>query len=184
MEKKVFLVILSLFLAFAIIACTPEMAQKLTEGIPAVDPVDPNKDAKLFDIDADGAISLKEGATVPQALLIPEKVDEKEVKSVKKCTGSFTSVTIPGHVETIDVEAFKDCDKLETLVIEDGVELIDENAFGACTALKMIIINSEGIKIDTEAFPNLSSETEFWYMGKQYEDITAIRKEIAKQTGV
>jgi len=181
MKKISVFILLSLVLALAIISCTPEMAEKIAAGIPSVDSIDPNKDAGLFDITAEGAVSLKSNATVPDSLLIPQKVGDIEVKSViAPCTGTFTSVTIPGNVKTIGSYAFMACTNLKTITIESGVNSIGDGAFIGCNALTMVVINSANINIHQQAFP--AGTYECWYLFQSYEDIAAIRSHIASVT--
>jgi len=174
------LLFISVLLLFALIfaSCTPEAAEKLVEGVAAADPsTAPNAHAQYFEIDENGAVSLKDKTIVPVSLIIPQKVDEKEVKSVKDCKEStFTSVRIPGNVKTIEDNAFFGCTSLTSVIIDSGVESIGEDAFVGCTALEMVQIYSSGISIDRDAFPD--REMECWYLGTEYDSIDDIREYI------
>ena len=49
-------------------------------------------------------------------------------------------LVIPCNIKVIEKSAFKYCEKLRTVVIEEGVEAIEEDAFGQCDALESVTI--------------------------------------------
>ena len=49
-------------------------------------------------------------------------------------------VKIPKRVTTIGMEAFKDCDKIEEIILPEGLTLISDGAFENCISLKEIVI--------------------------------------------
>ena len=55
------------------------------------------------------------------------------------------------------MEAFVNCIKLKTLIIEDGVEIIDELSFYGCTGLTSITIPNSVTSIGPEAFEECTS---------------------------
>lgn len=59
---------------------------------------------------------------------------------LKKCKDGSKEVNIPNNVKTIDVAAFKSCEKLETVVISENTEVIKEEAFRGCKRIKSIHI--------------------------------------------
>ena len=67
---------------------------------------------------------------------------------------TYESVTIPAHIPgqvAIGESAFRDCENLKELVIEEGVTYIGSHAFGGCR-LERITIPSTMEVIDTYAF--------------------------------
>ena len=55
-------------------------------------------------------------------------------------------------LDKISANTFKDCTKLESIVIPRGVTEIESNAFYRCTSLKTITVPSTLVKIGTDAF--------------------------------
>lgn len=78
---------------------------------------------------------------------IPEKIEEKDVTAItlyafKNCD-KITSVILPESIKTIGTEAFADCDKLANVKIGKAVEAIGENAFANCKNLEKIEVSAE-----------------------------------------
>lgn len=63
----------------------------------------------------------------------------------------LTSVTLPSTVETVK-DIFKNCYKLETVIIPEGVEMLLLNTFEHCKALKTIALPSTLKVIGSNAF--------------------------------
>ncbi len=92
--------------------------------------------------------------------------------SVKKIGGAaflycpISTITIPGSVKTIggywseeeqfivEIAPFQYCEKLETVILEDGVETIGYAAFFDCRALKNVIIPDSVTSVGITAFGN------------------------------
>ena len=55
-------------------------------------------------------------------------------------------------LDKISANTFKDCTKLESIVIPRGVTEIESNAFYRCTSLKTITVPSTLVKVGTDAF--------------------------------
>lgn len=53
---------------------------------------------------------------------------------------AITSITIPSNVRTIYQRAFQGCDKLETVIIEEGLRHLSGEAFKDCTALTTVVL--------------------------------------------
>lgn len=61
----------------------------------------------------------------------------------------ITSISLPSTLKSISIEAFYDCDKLESVVIPDGVVSIDGGCFGGCDNLRSV------------TFPTIMKENDF-----------------------
>lgn len=72
---------------------------------------------------------------------------------------SFTSITIPDSVTSIDDFAFYNCESLVSIEIPDSVTSIGIHAFSNCNSLTSIKIPSSVSKIDDYAFYNCASLT-------------------------
>lgn len=71
---------------------------------------------------------------------------------LKKYIGSSVEVTIPDGVTIISSAAFRDCEKLKTVILPESLTLIDEYAFYNCYKLKKINIPNKVKKIGFWAF--------------------------------
>lgn len=72
---------------------------------------------------------------------------------------SLTEVTIPSNIERVSDYCFFHCDKLETVIFEDGCKRIDD-AFAYCSELKNVTLPSTLTTLDLRAFENCPSLNE------------------------
>lgn len=82
------------------------------------------------------------------------------VKSIGSNAFSGTSIhqlSLPKSVESIEVEAFKNCKGLEEVTLNEGLKAIDNFAFYNCSELKSVTIPSTVRSIGESAFYNCSS---------------------------
>lgn len=66
----------------------------------------------------------------------------------------FTFINIPYNIKSIGVQAFKHCQLLKNVIIDNAVYLIDVGAFEDCTSLKNIELGSNLETITNNAFGN------------------------------
>ncbi|MEL3900580.1 MAG: leucine-rich repeat protein [Treponema phagedenis] len=66
----------------------------------------------------------------------------KDGKSLIAVANSFTDITIPDSVTTIEVNAFSCCSALTSISIPASVELIRDRAFTGCKNLKTLVVDS------------------------------------------
>ena len=87
----------------------------------------------------------------------------KDGKTLIQYTGSLTSFTVPSEVTVIDLAAFADNDKLQTVIINNDVQ-IKESSFRWCDNLTAIVLplNTE---IQWLAFEGSFSLTAIYYAG-------------------
>lgn len=78
-------------------------------------------------------------------------------KLLKKYTGTADKVEIPDFVTDIDVEAFKNCKNIESIVIPKSVLRIAPSAFKNCKNLTSIVIPGSVQQIGEDAFWNCKS---------------------------
>lgn len=64
----------------------------------------------------------------------------------------ISKIEIPNSVETIETEAFKDCDALEKVSLPSSLTTMGHNAFYGCTSLKKITIPSSLKTISSSTF--------------------------------
>ena len=64
----------------------------------------------------------------------------------------LTKVHLPNNIESIGVYAFADCQKLQSVLLEDGVKSIYDGAFLGCTRLHEITLPESLTIIGVEAF--------------------------------
>lgn len=66
------------------------------------------------------------------------------------------SVTVPDTVKVIGKGVFKDCTRLEKVVLSEGLEIIDDYAFYGCLSLKTVRLPSTVEKIGNSCFEESS----------------------------
>ena len=77
-----------------------------------------------------------------------------------------TSMTIPGSVKEIGNSAFRQCENLTNLVIEEGSSInVGEYAFSSCNSLESVTINSQLIDLKQYAFGSCSFLTTVRFAG-------------------
>ena len=64
---------------------------------------------------------------------------------------SLKAITIPGSVATLEQGTFRDCDALESVILEEGISYIGHTPFMWCTSLKSIVIPHSVTKFGLEA---------------------------------
>ena len=64
----------------------------------------------------------------------------------------LTEIVIPGSVQLLDPYAFYGCEKLKTVVLEEGVTDIGRSAFRDCTALTSVTLPESLLSIGKNAF--------------------------------
>lgn len=87
---------------------------------------------------------------------------------------AITSITIPGSVTDIELEAFYNCDYLENVVFSNGVKNIGESVFGGRSKLTTITIPTSVETIGFAAFEFCNTLTDVYYKGseEQWKEIT------------
>ena len=109
-----------------------------------------------------------------KTLYIPEQVEEIGAGAFHGI--DVENLAIPGSVKNIGYQAFHYCDKLETVVIEEGVETICDEAFSDCTSLKTVIIPSSVTEIGEYTFFDCKNLTIIAESGSYAEEFANSRK--------
>ncbi|MBQ6996540.1 MAG: leucine-rich repeat domain-containing protein [Lachnospiraceae bacterium] len=118
-------------------------------------------------------------AGVPlKVLSIPNHVEE--IGGGAFLSADIEKLTIPGSVKLIGYQAFLYCNKLETVVIEEGVETIENEVFRDCTSLKTITIPSSVTSMGESTFSECKDVTIIAEPGSYAEEF-ANRKKIPVQ---
>ena len=68
------------------------------------------------------------------------------------CGSTIRSVTIPGSVETVGVNAFAECPSLADVTVGEGVKILKEKAFWMCPSLTTVTLPDSLAEIETEVF--------------------------------
>ena len=91
--------------------------------------------------------------------------DKNALPSVFNILSTYkTPFGIPYRITKIDSEIFKDCDKLQTVVIPDTITEIGDSAFENCRSLEKIYIPDSVTKIKQEHI----LETAKYYIYKNF----------------
>jgi hypothetical protein len=102
------------------------------------------------------------------AVAVPSTILGLPVTSIGKAAflfASFTSVTIPGSVTSIEDDAFDYCASLITVMIPNGVASIGGFAFAHCTSLANVTIPGTVTNIGDYAFSGCSSLKGVYFKG-------------------
>ncbi len=99
-----------------------------------------------------GAYSF-ENCTSFSTVTIPDSVTSIEWNAFRNCT-NLTSITIPDSVDYIGWLAFEGCTKLTSIVIPDSVTYLGSSAFKNCKKLKSITLPDSPISVGYLAFYN------------------------------
>ena len=81
----------------------------------------------------------------------------------------FERVEIGNGLKRIEKDAFKDCAKLEKIVIPASVEYIGKGAFDGCESLERVYIFADNIIIDEGAFPDSLNIKAVYFYGDNIE---------------
>ena len=112
---------------------------------------------------SDGIISIKQGITISQKIIIPNQIGGKSVTQIAQSflsgkTGVL-SLFIDHGVTTIGGSAFQSCTGLTTVTIPDSVTYIGTASFSNCTSLTNITIPNNVTTIGGSAFSQCTSLT-------------------------
>jgi hypothetical protein len=103
-------------------------------------------------------------------LEIPEGTERVEAWAFEYLT-SLTSVSIPSSVKILGGGTFYGCTNIEEIVLPEGLEQFGYKEFAGCTKLAKLTIPSTVIKIDQDAFVDVSALENIWckaYPNKLY----------------
>ncbi len=103
-------------------------------------------------------------------LEIPEGTERVEAWAFEYLT-SLTSVSIPSTVKYLGGGTFYGCTNIEEIVLPEGLEQFGYKEFAGCTKLAKLTIPSTVIKIDQDAFVDVSALENVWckaYPNKLY----------------
>ena len=87
------------------------------------------------------------------SVTIPGTVTSIEVQAFWKCS-SLTSITIPASVTSIGSGVFQGCTSLTSVKLSEGLTRIGDQTFGRCNALETIEIPASLTSIGNDAFKN------------------------------
>lgn len=109
--------------------------------------------------DTDGGVVLTAVNVRTRSLDIPDAYRGKPVVAISDSafyrSEDLRKVTIPSSVQVIGINAFADCEKLNTVVFEEGGECtILEGAFSGCILLRTVKLNHSVTAIGERAFMN------------------------------
>ncbi|MBR1861938.1 MAG: leucine-rich repeat protein [Lachnospiraceae bacterium] len=99
------------------------------------------------------------GTEAAQETSVPEFSTETKdgITYLKKYNGSSTSVVIPGTINVIETDAFRDNSKITSVVIPNSVTAIEPYAFWNCSKLAMVSIGTGLKEIGDFVFANCKS---------------------------
>lgn len=98
-------------------------------------------------------------------LVVPAKINEKEVSLIFLRGSNLTSIVIPDTVKTIGAYAFYNCTDLISVTMPDSVTGIGKYAFYGCNGLENIVLSKTLKTIGRSAFENCSNLNAVYYLG-------------------
>ena len=140
--KKLFPLILLLLLTFIFVGCS-----------------DAPKSNRYSYEDTNGGVIIKAVLVRTRTLDIPESYQGKPVVAIADNafyrSEDLRKVLIPSSVKSIGVNAFADCEKLNSVIFEEGGNCsISESAFEGCLLLKTLKFNGSVVSVGERAFMN------------------------------
>ncbi len=139
--KKLLCFMLSLCLIFSLSACKADKKQNATSTPVLPEAVVASADSFEYQLSADKTrVTITKYKGKDKNIIIPDKIENAAVYSVGTAFAGtdIEQITLPASVKNIGVEAFKNCEKLHTVVLQEGLESIGNSAFFECSALKSI----------------------------------------------
>lgn len=99
-----------------------------------------------YSVEDDGGITIVEYNGKDAQIVIPEKIDGKNVTAIGACVfeenQTITDVVLPGTIKKIGYKAFDSCKNLENINFPSSLEVIDSYAFTTCHTLSAIDIRN------------------------------------------
>ena len=90
------------------------------------------------------------------SITLPQSLTSIEDLAFCRCT-ALQNINIPQNVTNIGVSAFLQCESLTSITIPSGVTSINDVAFSACTSLKSIELPDHLVSIGVSAFNSCTS---------------------------
>ena len=169
--KKAILALLALSLLTASFAgCktslerTPDTTAVTTSNIPEYNAEDANPASDFkYNRNKDGGITINRYIGSDTDVVIPEKIDGKDVTQIESMAfwrgkgAAVTSVMMPDTITEIRGQAFAECSELTTVRLSQNLKTINGAAFEKCEKLSNIVLPDSLTKIGTRAFINCKS---------------------------
>ena len=102
----------------------------------------------LYDVQRDVAL----GKTT---IVVPAEAENSDLSAIVDCIRMGEGITLDlseTKIQTIDKEAFKNCNALKAIVLPKGVTSIEDDAFWGCENLTQVVIPSNVTSIGRDAF--------------------------------
>lgn len=157
--KRVLSMALALCMVFGSVAALPEgtfITQSTSITATAEGDTYYTEDTHLsYIILADGTIEINHYSGADAEVEVPSTIDEKTVTSIGEYAFSnpnLTKVTLPSTITNIGINAFRQCEKLESINLPEGLLTIGDSAFYYCEKLENVDIPSTVTSIGDYAF--------------------------------
>jgi len=129
---------------------------------------------------SDGILFNKDGSTLilaPEGLQknnfqVPEGVKLISAFAFSNCVGITGTITIPGSVGEIKVDAFSGCTGFSELNILNGVTFLNKDSFVGCSSLKKVTMPESMTNLGSGVFANCSSLSVAEFQGDAINDFS------------
>jgi len=108
----------------------------------------------------DGQIEITGYLSDEDVVIIPDEIDGIPITVIGFSAfkgKSISKVVLSKNIREIMIEAFADCNKLETVSFKDGIEYLHRKSFANCTALKEINLPESCKTIATDTFKHCTN---------------------------
>lgn len=117
---------------------------------------------------------LKSANITDSTIIIPKDVTRIGAGAFKN--GTFEAVSFAGNsIKSIDEDAFRECKRLQSIMMPDGIIQIGDHAFYGCSNLKYIGIPSSVIVIGDDVLGNCNSD--LFIIGEEESEAAKIAKQ-------
>ena len=118
--------------------------EKLADDSPSEPAEEPDVESGNFRVTSKGELSIIDLSAVPSEVTVPSEVEGRKVTAIAKdafkgCQ-TVVNVTIQNGIETIGESAFASCPSLLRVVIPESVTSIEDLAFSDCNTLYDVIV--------------------------------------------
>lgn len=168
MKKTLALLLLTALLITPLSGCNttdenkPDDTVATTDNVPEYNAADANPASDFeYKVGEDGGITITKYIGTDSDVVIPEKIDGKDVTVIGKNSfnenQTLISIAIPDTVWLIDGYAFVACKKLTTVRMSKNLEAINISAFDGCVELADAVLPNSLTTIGERAFAGCKS---------------------------
>lgn len=162
MTKRIFALMLALFMLCALVACSPEDEMiddpVINIGVPTLTYTDSHGDTFTYEYLSSTTVEITgfSGSDEPHLITIPAVIDDRNVVAIAdnafKANSNISDVKCEAKLTKIGAYAFAYCEALKTVELPSSTEVIGLGAFYNCSALVSCVLPEGLTTIEDIAF--------------------------------